>query len=90
MTRRVYKYGPLEVASVAEIDVPAGAKVVAFSAQNGQNLYLWAEVDPQQDTEPLLYCVVGTGHALPLGPLKHAGSWVSDEYVWHLYIGASR
>jgi hypothetical protein len=82
---RVFKYGPLAIGESATLDLPSGARVIAFSAQHGQSLWLWAEVDPFAPLEARAYFVVGTGHAIPESPHRHVDSWVSDEYVWHLF-----
>lgn len=80
---RIYKNGPLEIGVPASLLLPAGAEPIAFSAQHG-HLYMWARVHPAVHEEWWHYIVVGTGHDVPPG-VRHVGSWVSDDYVWHLF-----
>lgn len=79
----VFKY-PCQLGTPFELELPVGAEVVEFSAQHGENLFLWAIVDLSHDVERRTFLVVGTGWAFPDGG-RYVDSWVSDDFVWHLF-----
>lgn len=80
--------------------MPVGAKVVLVGHQPGQTrpgqVVLWAEVetssesvaapgdDNQERFEVRDFWVFGTGHPIRPG-LKHVGSAICDEFVWHVF-----
>jgi len=82
--RKIFKYGPLEIGVPFVLYMPAEAQIIHFAAQHGQQLWLWAEVDPAREERGRHLMVVATGQEKPHGG-TYVESWVSDEYVWHLY-----
>lgn len=82
-TRKVFKYGPLPIGE-SVIYMPAEARLLHFGAQHGEQLWVWAEVDPERAPRARYLVVAGTGFPVPKGG-THVGSWVSDEFVWHLF-----
>ncbi len=81
---KVFKYGPLPLGDPFVLDLPLDARLLHFSAQLGERLWVWADVDPDAPKRGRHLMIVGTGHPKPQGG-THVGSWVSDEYVWHLF-----
>jgi hypothetical protein len=65
-TRTVYKYA-LAGGMGAPIDVfmPEGAEVLSAGSQTGDDIHVWAKVDPVSPSEKRRLYVVGTGHHLP-------------------------
>jgi hypothetical protein len=62
--RTVHKYAL--TASVVELHMPRGARLLAVATQNGVPC-LWAEVDPRQEDEVRTFVGHGTGHWVPDG-----------------------
>jgi hypothetical protein len=81
----IYKFGPLEPSeSWQEIKLREHYEIRHFGEQGG-NLYLWAEVNPDCAPEMRQFMVIGTGWEVPEGAL-YWGSVISPSgYVWHLY-----
>lgn len=46
------------------LDMPKGAKVLSAQSQ-GDNICLWAMVDPSEVSENRHFVVIGTGHDVP-------------------------
>jgi hypothetical protein len=64
MMKTIYKYELELHTPIAQVEVPVGAQVLHFDAQDNR-LYLWALVDPSAAaTTRLRFHVVGTGHSL--------------------------
>lgn len=55
------------------LDLPRGAEILSVREQGG-NICLWALVDPQADQTTRRFVVIGTGHAVPDGPLWFLGT----------------
>lgn len=51
----------------------------------GDQLCLWAEVNPSSAVGPHHFRVFGTGHDIPSISRKHLGTVQKDGYVWHVY-----
>jgi hypothetical protein len=69
--------------------MPNDAKVLHF-AEQGEQLCLWCEVDPQNPPERRVFRVVGTGHTVDgLGLMRYIGTAHEGPreapLVWHLY-----
>ena len=79
----VWKYA-LHLTSRQFIDIPIGAKPVHFATQ-GNQICLWAELDPKQEkTQKEIFCVP-TGGDIPENT-AHIGSVVLPNLtVWHYY-----
>lgn len=72
VSEEIWKYPiSLEILSQTseiDLDMPIGARVI--SAQNqGNDLCLWAIVDPKAEKQVRRFCVYGTGH--PVFAFKH-------------------
>lgn len=86
MTTRVWKY-PTQLADWFELEMPLGAKVVAFGLDPvTSNPALWVEVDDAAPKAIRRFRLAGTGHPIEPG-LKFIGSAIGHlgQFVWHLY-----
>lgn len=79
----IYKY-PIGRTDQQIVAMPQGARILTAQVQD-QQLCLWAEVDPALAKEPRTICIVGTGHAIPAGPLLYLTSVLDGPFVWHVY-----
>ncbi len=82
--RSVFKYC---FTSDKPFSLPKGAEVIRFNPMpgNASGWLLWAIVDLSAELEQRTFVVVGTGHALLNGNLKHVDTHVGDLYVWHCF-----
>ena len=82
--RTIWKWAlPIEPGGKWSINMPGGAKVVAFQLHDGVPT-VSAEVMPDVEPERREFIVVGTGHDIP-GGAEHVGTWQEGVFVWHLY-----
>lgn len=85
--RTIYKY-----------PCPPAGGLISYHVSNGQIIHvgldgrefpcMWVELDPDFEHSPVDFFVVGTGWALPEKAgfrQLHAGSWIDNGFVWHLY-----
>lgn len=86
--RRVYKYQITLLADDFELDMPQGAVLLTFGAQNDCPC-LWALVDPSAQTTVRRFRLAGTGHDLDYAPeqLTFIGTTLlrNDRLVLHLF-----
>jgi hypothetical protein len=59
--KAVWKY---TLKPVVTLDIPMGAEILTIREQ-GEDICLWALVDPEAEKEPRRFLVVGTGHTVP-------------------------
>lgn len=85
MSGTIWKYF-LKPEPRQEIEMPPHAKPICVGFQNGFDLFLWAEVEPDQGkTAPRTFVIIGTGHQRPSAPLRYIGSAHAEGLVWHVY-----
>lgn len=72
--KQVWKY---QLAPVVTFDMPVGAQILKVH-EEGEEICLWALVDPDADTEPRTFLGFGTGHNIPE---SHEGPGLSLQYV---------
>lgn len=80
----IYKY-PIEIVSIQTLELPVGAVIVHAGLDPQGTPCLWAKVDNKAPVEPRHIIVAGTGHCLT-EYLLHVGSFVQNDYVWHVFI----
>ncbi len=82
--RVVWKY-PLKP-SRNELDVPAGARVLAARVQGDAGV-LWMAVDPAAPTETREFGVFATGEPLPIGPKSYVDTllFAGGHLVFHVF-----
>jgi hypothetical protein len=86
--RAVWKYTLPMASDEADILMPIGAEVLAVGNQ-GNNLCLWARVDPEAELETRRFRVRGTG--LPGAEGEHVGTVLlyNGALVLHVFEAAS-
>tara|TARA_Y100000310_G_C20312569_1_gene636901 strand:+ start:141 stop:407 length:267 start_codon:yes stop_codon:yes gene_type:complete len=73
-----------------EIELPKGARAISAQVQ-GNNLCLWAEVDPRASTVKRLVRVIGTGWPDSLDErMSHVSTYQLDDLMWHVYVENER
>ncbi len=86
----IYKY-PLLLLQAAvgqPIIMPKGAEIRLIGVDPKGVPCIWAEVDsaPKTVEEQRTFWLYGTGHPIAVANgLKYVGSWIQEEFVWHLY-----
>jgi hypothetical protein len=89
--RTIYKYPLLliQAATGQSIVMPRGAEIRLVGVDPRGVSCIWAEIDPAPEIvkEQRTFWLYGTGHAIGFDGqgLKYVGSWVQEEFVWHLY-----
>lgn len=75
------------LSSVLEFDMPSGARVIHVGSQHGNDVTLWALVDPKNDTIKKRYCVAGTGTPIDGKATHHLGSVLvyDGRLVFHVF-----
>jgi hypothetical protein len=86
--KTIWKYG-FEIEEHFSIDMPEKAEVLSIQLQDGIP-FMWVRVDPENETRPKEFTIVGTGHPAP-PTLKHLGTIQTHRYsqtfVWHIFEG---
>ena len=59
--KAVWKY---TLKPAVTLDIPVGSQILTIREQ-GEDICLWALVDPQAEKEPRRFLVMGTGHTVP-------------------------
>lgn len=84
--KSIFKY-PIQVADLQKVTMPIDAKILCVQVQRGEQVCLWAEVDPNAKLQARTIEIFGTGHALDessrvyIGTVQVAGGVL----VWHVY-----
>lgn len=86
MARTIYKYELNPGLRNEAVGMPIGAKVLTVGNQ-GERFMLWAEVDPDVQSERRFFTVYGIGHALPddLGLYIGTAQFAHGSLVFHAY-----
>jgi len=82
--KTIYKYQIYPYQTV--YNLPEGSDILKAGVQDGE-IYIWAEVDPDQPLKEGTILVVGTGHELPDRELGYIDTVFLDDLVFHIYIG---
>lgn len=84
--KRIFKY-PIEITDEQKIDMPQGAQILSAQMQNDK-LCLWAAVDDNFTSAPIVIRVLGTGHPVPdIEGLRYIGTAQDQRLglVWHVF-----
>lgn len=79
----IWKY-ELQLASLNNLEMPLGAKVLTIQVQNGKPC-IWAQVDENNTKELRTFRIYGTGHTMLDENLIYIGTWQDGIYVFHLF-----
>ena len=90
--RKIYKYSIQDNSLIgghpAEIVIPKKAQILRVAYQR-REIYLWAVVETENDTETRKFKIYATGHELYESPenLRHIETILSDgeSFVWHIF-----
>ncbi len=86
MTKTIFKY-KLGVGVTQDVEFPKGAKLLSAQAI-GEDLFIWAIVDPEQHMEKREIRVIGTGHKVyDDEKLRHLGTtqMYGGTLIWHVF-----
>ena len=85
MARTIWKFS-LTFPGKAEVSMPAGAKVL-LAREQGNNICVWAEVDPNANPMIRQFAVYGTGNPMPANPGRCIGTAMlfNGAAVYHFY-----
>ncbi len=78
----IWKF-PIEIDDEFELNLPVGADLLDVQIQNGKPV-LWAIVDPNADTKPLRFYVIGTGRTWR-DDLAYVATFQVGAFVGHLF-----
>lgn len=81
--RTIWKF-ELEVSDEQTIAIPQGAQLLHAGVQ-GEQLCLWAIVDPNAPTVNRHIGIRGTGHPCEFNIMSHIGTVMMPPFVWHLF-----
>lgn len=80
----IWKY-PLEITDEQFVDVPRGAAPLTVDFQ-GDQLCMWAYVDPGNEKSRMRVHIYGTGNPIPPGRAEtYVGTASNDGLVWHVF-----
>lgn len=85
-TKTIYKY-PLAITGNQAVVMPIKAEILSVQFQ-GEDLCIWAAVDPTERKHVKIFHIFGTGHPIPepekmryLGTAQQFGG----RLVWHVF-----
>lgn len=79
----IFKY-ILRISDQVLFYLPEGAKILSVQGQ-GEELVLWAIVDPSKSVEPRMFSVYGTGNPFQSDHARYIGTAQVNELVWHVF-----
>ena len=83
--KKIFKY-ELPIADYLDIAMPYGARVLSVGVQ-GQDILVWALVDPKAPIVVHMFAIRETGH--PVLPEVEQGDFLgtifSGPFVWHIF-----
>ena len=86
MMKTIFKY-KLGTTDHQDIEFPKGAELISAQAI-GEDLFVWAKVDPEQHMEKREIRVIGTGHQVyDDEKLRHLGTtqMFGGTLIWHVF-----
>lgn len=79
---KIFKY---LLTGTSAIPMPKGQHILTAQFQ-GDELYVWASVNPDAEIEMVRFEVIGTGHAFEENSRRfYISTAQSDGYVWHVF-----
>lgn len=86
--KTIYKY-PLAIKDQQTIKMPNDAVILAADQQDGE-LFLWARVNRNNDTEDRVFNIYGTGHEVNEYDLVFIDTvLMPNGLVWHVFENRS-
>lgn len=65
------------------LNIPEGA-VILRAGRQGSDVVLWVDVDDTAPPESRVFCITGTGHAVPDGA-RYVGGVSQPPFEWHIW-----
>ena len=81
--KTIFKY-KLEIKNEQTIEMPACAKILSAKDQFG-DLCIWAMIDTEQQVQPRTIRIIGTGHQVVTGLVRHIETVIQGPMVWHIF-----
>ena len=81
--RTVHKYPVHFLNESFTLKLPFGAEFVHVGVAPDGRASVWFDLETDRPSQDRKFRVHGTGHDIGIG--NHLGSWVWDQFVWHLY-----
>ncbi len=85
----IYKYRiHITHGGATSVLMGANAKILSIQVQSVdgfRGVYIWAEVDPNQDMETRDFIIVGTGRLGPPSNVSYLATVQAYGGVWHIY-----
>lgn len=77
---------PLVITDQQKVKLPSVCEPLSVGMQYGQPC-LWARVEPDAPPRDVVIRIAGTGHPLPLEPLRFIGTLITEggSLVWHVF-----
>lgn len=90
--KRVWKFEIPICDKVLTLSLPKDSTILSFQCQQetmvdseeGQ-CFIWALVDPNNDTEPRYFVTYGTGQVIRESNTAYIGTTQQSAFVWHLF-----
>lgn len=83
--KTIWKF-PLEITDEQTVKMPATANIIAVQFQ-GEQLMLWAVVDPKVTFANVVVRIVGTGNPFPdANDCRFVGTVQQGPFVWHVFM----
>ena len=80
--RRIYKY-TLDLQETTRL-ASCIVRPLSIQVQNDK-ICLWAEIDPDVKSQPIVLTIVGTGRTMSQSIGTYISTIQKDSYVWHFY-----
>lgn len=84
--KTIFKY-KLDIGETQDMEFPKGAELLSAQAI-GEDIFVWAKVDPEQQMEKREIRVIGTGHSVYADEkLRHLGTtqMFGGTLIWHVF-----
>ncbi len=81
--KTIFKYF-LSISDQVLLYLPEGAEMLSVQGQ-GDQLVLWAIVDPALSVEPRMFSIYGTGRPFQSDNARYIGTAQVNEFVWHVF-----
>jgi hypothetical protein len=83
MEDQIWKY-QLKMEAMQFIQMPMNATILACQLL-GDDITIWAQVNPNADSEQRKFEIVVTGHPMPSLKRKHIATIKKSGFVWHVF-----
>jgi len=85
MKKTIWKY-KLDIVDEQFIEMHQYSKLLSVAMQ-GNELCLWAVVEPERDMGTVQIRIFGTGNPVYFGSLPFLGTVQEGRFVWHVFGG---